>query len=260
MTKQCPIATSYDEKDSYGFGHNTQEKVNEISGIGNHYTALFWEYDTRLGRRWNLDPKPAVGISHYAAFGNNPILYPDVLGDSIRITGTDGFKKKAFAKLQLLTNDELELKKDGLVVVKNPGTANEGKKLPYGTSLVGTLIGNKSPNVIVESKGDNKTQSIIIKNKDGKEIRRYGDVKYNPDGTTSGKDAEGNTERPAEIGLGHELIHVKHNNERTDFSDIEPGDDPENDGFYLDREETATRQEENQLRSEHDLPDRISEE
>ena len=26
-------------------------KTNELGGIGNHNTAMFWEYDTRLGRR-----------------------------------------------------------------------------------------------------------------------------------------------------------------------------------------------------------------
>ena len=67
----------------YRFAFNGQEKVDEISGLGNHNTALFWEYDTRLGRRWNLDPKPNASISSYSAFANNPILYTDVLGDTI---------------------------------------------------------------------------------------------------------------------------------------------------------------------------------
>ena len=42
----------------YRYGMNSQEKVDEISGSGNHYTATHWEYDPRLGRRWNQDPKP----------------------------------------------------------------------------------------------------------------------------------------------------------------------------------------------------------
>ena len=44
--------------DGYRFGFNGQEKVDEIAGAGNHTTAEFWEYDTRLGRRWNRDPEP----------------------------------------------------------------------------------------------------------------------------------------------------------------------------------------------------------
>ena len=33
------------------------ENTNElVSGAGNTMTATFWEYDCRLGRRWNVDP------------------------------------------------------------------------------------------------------------------------------------------------------------------------------------------------------------
>ncbi|RYE54540.1 MAG: hypothetical protein EOP48_12105 [Sphingobacteriales bacterium] len=55
--------------------------MNEVAGIGNHYTALFWEYDSRLGKRWNRDPKGIFSISDYAAFKNNPNIYTDHLGD-----------------------------------------------------------------------------------------------------------------------------------------------------------------------------------
>ena len=44
----------------YRFGYQGQEKTDEVSGQGNHYTAEFWEYDSRSGRRWNLDPRPNV--------------------------------------------------------------------------------------------------------------------------------------------------------------------------------------------------------
>ncbi|MFY0255164.1 hypothetical protein ACDQ55_14545 [Chitinophaga sp. 30R24] len=66
----------------YRYGFNGQEKSDEIKGEGNSYTAEFWEYDPRIGRRWNLDPKPLVDISQYAAFSNNPILITDPLGDT----------------------------------------------------------------------------------------------------------------------------------------------------------------------------------
>jgi murein DD-endopeptidase MepM/ murein hydrolase activator NlpD len=45
------------------------------------YTAEFWEYDTRIGRRWNIDPKPRVGISDYSVMDGNPILLNDPDGD-----------------------------------------------------------------------------------------------------------------------------------------------------------------------------------
>ena len=67
----------------YRFGFNTQEKTDEISGLGNHTTALYWEYDSRLGRRWNLDPKPNQSTSLYNCNTNNPILFSDPNGDTI---------------------------------------------------------------------------------------------------------------------------------------------------------------------------------
>jgi len=75
--------------ENYRYGFNGHEKVDEISGQGNHTTATFWEYDTRIGRRWNQDPKPNPSISNYASFANNPIMFSDALGDTIR-TNTEG--------------------------------------------------------------------------------------------------------------------------------------------------------------------------
>src|SRR5690625_1341161 len=73
-----------DGGDRYRFGFNGQEKVNEISGMGNHNTAEFWEYDTRLGRRWNVDPVDQISVSNYAVFRNNPIVFTDVNGEEPR--------------------------------------------------------------------------------------------------------------------------------------------------------------------------------
>ncbi len=68
--------------DEYRYGFNGQEKDDEVSGSGNTMTAEFWEYDSRLGRRWNTDPVTKVWESPYACFDNNPILFSDVLGNS----------------------------------------------------------------------------------------------------------------------------------------------------------------------------------
>jgi len=67
--------------DSYRYGYNTQEKVDEIKGSGNHLTAKYWEYDPRIGRRWNMDPVVLSYESGYVTNGNNPIWYLDPLGD-----------------------------------------------------------------------------------------------------------------------------------------------------------------------------------
>ncbi len=56
------------------------EKDDEVSGDGNAYTAMFWEYDPRLGRRWNVDPITFPWQSGYSVFNNQPVYYTDPLG------------------------------------------------------------------------------------------------------------------------------------------------------------------------------------
>lgn len=66
----------------YRYGFNGQEKDDEVAGSGNSYTAEFWQYDSRTGRRWNVDPKPTPSNSSYLTFNNNPIYNIDILGDT----------------------------------------------------------------------------------------------------------------------------------------------------------------------------------
>lgn len=75
---------------NYRFGFNTQEKDDEVYGAGNLNTAMFWEYDTRLGRRWNTDPVVKVSLSSYSVMSNNPILRCDPNGDNDYILLQDG--------------------------------------------------------------------------------------------------------------------------------------------------------------------------
>src|SRR5690606_26380244 len=67
----------------YRYGFNGMEKDDEVSGQGNSYTAEFWQYDSRLGRRWNIDPVIKPWESGYATFANNPIYFMDTDGDDV---------------------------------------------------------------------------------------------------------------------------------------------------------------------------------
>jgi len=64
----------------YRYGFNGQERDDQVSGKGNSYTAEFWQYDSRLGRRWNPDPVFKEYESPYATFANNPIWFVDPNG------------------------------------------------------------------------------------------------------------------------------------------------------------------------------------
>lgn len=69
----------YTAAGAYRYGFNGQENSVEIAeGLT---TAMFWEYDSRIGRRWNMDPVNKEYESPYSCFKNNPILLTDILGN-----------------------------------------------------------------------------------------------------------------------------------------------------------------------------------
>jgi uncharacterized protein (TIGR02594 family) len=79
-------------KGVYRYGMNTQEKDNEIYGEGNSYSAEYWQYDARLGRRWNVDPVVKVHESPYATFANNPVWFVDPNGADWFVSNEKGSK------------------------------------------------------------------------------------------------------------------------------------------------------------------------
>src|SRR5690554_1618659 len=76
------FVSGYEVDMAYRYGYNTQERVDEVSGKGNHYTAEFWEYSPRIGRRWNVDPVYKHHLSNYSVMSGNPISRIDPNGDN----------------------------------------------------------------------------------------------------------------------------------------------------------------------------------
>lgn len=60
---------------NYRYSHNGQEKESEVFAGAN--SAEYWMYDSRIGRRWNIDPVVDESISPYACFANSPISVND---------------------------------------------------------------------------------------------------------------------------------------------------------------------------------------
>ena len=87
-----PQPGRYYNAPGYHFGFNGQEKDDALLGDGAINHALNWEYDTRLGRRFNRDPIDQINISNYAAFGDNPVLNSDVLGNAFHKAVTEVFE------------------------------------------------------------------------------------------------------------------------------------------------------------------------
>jgi hypothetical protein len=73
---------------SYRYSINGQEKESELNQ--NITTAKYWEYDSRIARRWNVDPKPTFGISVYCTFSNKPTWFTDPNGDTTILENSKG--------------------------------------------------------------------------------------------------------------------------------------------------------------------------
>jgi RHS repeat-associated protein len=112
--------------EGYRYGFNGQEKTDELSGSGNHTTATFWEYSSRIGRRWNTDPVVKEYISPYACFGNNPIFYADPNGDDWVGCNSNGGDAGNLEWRDDITTEE-QAKEMGFDIYHKVGTVIQGR-------------------------------------------------------------------------------------------------------------------------------------
>ena len=89
-TVTYPLPAPRSDLGRYRYFFNGQETDNEVLGDGVSLSAEFWQYDTRLGRRWNEDPMYKEYESPYACFAGNPVWFADDKGDTLRVTTKEG--------------------------------------------------------------------------------------------------------------------------------------------------------------------------
>lgn len=142
------------QSENYRYSLNGQEKSDELNP--NLTTAMYWEYDSRIGRRWNLDPKPIVGLSDYAVFDNNPILNTDPNGDC-PICGLIG------AGIGALVGGGLEI---ATQLYQNRGTNKSiNWKAVGGSTLQGAITGGVAGltgGASLAAAGLTKTAAVIV--------------------------------------------------------------------------------------------------
>jgi RHS repeat-associated protein len=68
----------------YRYGYQGSEKDDEVKGGGNSYTTEFRFLDPRLGRWLSIDPVDQPWQSTYCSMDNNPIVYNDIKGLSVK--------------------------------------------------------------------------------------------------------------------------------------------------------------------------------
>ena len=104
------IATRYfcNSKSGYFFRFNGKEKDSETYGDGNALDFGARIYDSRLGRRWNVDPvhQKFPTITPYNALGNNPMYFIDPNGDELDVPADDAQAKKDLKSLTRSQNSK----------------------------------------------------------------------------------------------------------------------------------------------------------
>ena len=113
------VPNRHGSSETYRYGFQGQEKDDELKGEGNSYSAEFWQYDPRLGRRWNIDPVDKPWMSPYHAFSNKPITNMDPNGaDDGDYIGKDGEHLGSDGKKdgKVYTADSVTKNKKGLVI------------------------------------------------------------------------------------------------------------------------------------------------
>jgi len=89
VNEEVLVRVCDDGGDRYRFGFNGQEKVNEISGMGNFLEFKYRIHDARLGRFMSVDPLCAqYPWNSTYAFAENRVI------DKIELEGLEGMDYK----------------------------------------------------------------------------------------------------------------------------------------------------------------------
>jgi RHS repeat-associated protein len=249
--------------DKYGFG--TKELQDELGLEWMDFHAR--NYDASLGRWMNVDPlaEQFYDTSPYTYVSNNPLRYTDPTGmaqEDIIIKGTEEYQQTVLADLQQLTDDKLQIDNTGMVTIAD-SSCNDGCNA--GGDLISELINHDKVVTIEKSTGGNETQVASwdgVSTDDpsglGTGLGSDSTISYNPNKTTGGKNVNNSTQRPAEIGLAHELGHARNfANGTVNYGPsgiIDPDYFPIPGATILNKDELNVRKFENQIRTEQGEP------
>jgi RHS repeat-associated protein len=239
-----------------GVERNTSLSMNIIE-------TKFRMGDTQLGRWWQIDPKPTMHESTYTMMGNNPMRYADPRGDTVLIRNGWG-KTFEYRDGKLFRNGAEYTGKVRGFVKKAVNALNQIGSCAAGGELVNKLVSSTSNYTI--RRGDNRFEAnsttaaqrartspnALMPPQDN--IGRGGTIYWRPSGTTGGPDQNGNTSRPAFIGLTHELGHAESASRGMQDNSFFAPNHPQVEFQRIKNDEYNAAHWENRVRSEHQLP------
>ena len=143
---------------NYRYSINGQEKSDELNE--NLTTALYWEYDSRIGRRWNIDPKPNISVSPYVVLEDNPIFNIDPLGDKIKLGKDSKANDKYISMLNSLSGNTYKIKKGVLKRVNKVlnNKSDENKSASLSKKIEDMIKDGETHtlNIVDNEEGDNR--------------------------------------------------------------------------------------------------------
>ena len=222
---------SFSAASQYRYGFNGQEKSTEINGSSNLYTAEFWQYDSRLGRRWNVDP--VYKHSPYETFANSPLLFTDRSGSDTLSYNTSGGSEQDLRSIVKSENEKyLKFDQKGLVTMSQEflSLSSENQKglleADIGLNLLNSEI-NSSSNFYYASSASMRyfrtdVNGNIAKNGDGEDFLISGNL-Y--DNFKSGEILEGKKDDNGDVPLYMSFTNLS-NTARGDETELGFGQKP----------------------------------
>ncbi|WP_246463558.1 RHS repeat-associated core domain-containing protein, partial [Neolewinella lacunae] len=175
---------------TYAYKFNGIERVDEL-GLD---MAVFRNYDPAVGRWMQVDPKAEkyYNMSPYNGMGNNPIMYSDQMGDTIRINGSEEFRINTLNDLALIEN-----------------SSDAGAELLnfLRATPEDITISEVEPAGIVESVLGGGKNAATIKKSSTKRDLKSGEVSISYS-QLDGIEIDGVISQPDET-LNHELVHAQ---------------------------------------------------